>query len=94
MKLAGGQNHFYVTLLSNGSQKSFPTNTLSAFTTRMSQTIDLGSTDRREVGVCEFTCHLPIKGMVYSLQIVSADTALIYCGLISEHFMGVQYYDA
>ena len=51
------RNHFYVTLFCNGSQKQYPANTFAVFTARLAQPIDLVSTDRWEVGVCEFTCH-------------------------------------
>ena len=50
------ENHFYVTLLSNSSQKLSDKYT-SAFTIHLAQPIDLGSTEKWEVGVCEFSCH-------------------------------------
>jgi hypothetical protein len=89
--MAGEQNHIYVTLLSNSSQKLYPTSTLSAFTTRLAQPIDLVSTDRWEVGICEFSCHPTNTGTFESLQIVSASNAFIYCDLISLQFMGSKY---
>ena len=89
--MAGDQSHFYVTLLSNGSKKLYPANKLSAFTTRLAQPIDLGSTDRWEVGVCEFICHPTNTGTFASLQVISANNALIYCDLISQQFVGSQH---
>ncbi len=89
--MVGCQSHFYVTLLSNGSQKLYPANTLSAFTTLLAQPIDLGSTDRWEVGVCEFTCHPTNTGTFTPLQVISANNALIYCNLILQQFVISQY---
>ena len=63
----------------------------SAFTTHLAQPIDLGSTDRWEVGVYEFTCHPTYTGTLNSLQVISANNALIYCDLISQQFVGSQY---
>ena len=89
--MAGGQSHFYVTLLSKGSQKLYPTNTIAAFTTRLAQPIDLGSTDRWEVGVGEVTFH-PAKIRTFTtIQVVSANNALIHCDFISQQFVAVQY---
>jgi hypothetical protein len=49
--------HFYIILLSNASQKLYPSNRLSSFTVRLLEPVDLGSTDRCEVGLCEVTCR-------------------------------------
>ena len=57
----------------------------------MAQAIDLGSTDRWEVGVCEITCHPTNTGTFASVQVISANNALIYCDLISQQFVGSQY---
>ena len=67
--MAVGQSHFYVTLFSKGLQKLYIANTIAAFTTRLAQPIDLGSTDRWEVGVCEFTCQPINTGTFPSLQL-------------------------
>ena len=80
-----------MTLFSNDSQKLYPANTLSAFTVHPAQPIDLRSTDRWEVRVCEFSCHPFNTGTFASTQAVSANNALIYCDLISQEFMGSQY---
>ena len=55
--MSNDRNHFYVTLFSNGTQTLYPANTLTAFTARLAQPIELGSLDSCEVGLCEFTCH-------------------------------------
>ena len=89
--MAGDQNHFYLNLLSNDSQKLYPTNTLSAFTASLAQPIDLVSSVRREDGVCEFSCHPTKTGTFASIQVVAANNALIICDLISQQFMGSQY---
>jgi hypothetical protein len=73
-------NHFYVTLFSNTSQKTHHDNTLANFTVQLPHRIDLGSTDRWEVGLCEFSCSPFYVGM-----------ALIYCDLIMLQFMGSHY---
>jgi hypothetical protein len=83
--------HFYVTLLSNMSQKRYPSNTLSSFTVRLAQPIDLGSTDRGEVGVCEVSCSSVNVGTYARVQVISANNAIIYCNLISQQFVGSQY---
>ena len=76
------RNHFHVTVLSNGSQNLYASNTFAAFTTRLAQPVDLGSTDRWEVGVSEVTCHPGKIGTFTSIEVVSANNALIYCDLI------------
>ena len=89
--MTSDRNHFYVTLFRNGSQKLYPTNTLAAFTASLAQPIDLGSADRWEVGICEITCHPTNTGTFASVQVISANNALIYCDLISQQFVGSQY---
>ena len=89
--MTSDRNHFYVTLLSNGSQKLYPTNTLAAFTNSLAKPIDLGSTDIWEVWVCEVTCHPGKVGTFTAIEIVSANNALIYCDLISQQFVAGPY---
>ena len=72
------RNNFYATMFSNGSQKLYPANTLPAFTARLAQPIDLGSTERWEFGVCEFICHTINTGTFASLQVVSSQIAFVY----------------
>ena len=60
-------------------------------TTRLAQPVDLSATDRWNVGVCEFT-PLPTEADVFaSLTDMVGKTTLIYCDLISQQFVGVQY---
>ena len=80
-----------MTLFSNGSQKLYPGNTLAAFAARLAQPIDLGSMDRWEVGVCEFSCHPINVGTFAGLAVVSAQIAFLYCDLISPQFVGNPY---
>ena len=89
--MSNDRNHFYVTLFSNGSQTPYPANTITAFTTRLAQPIDLGSMDRWEVGLCEFTCPPKEEGTFAGLDIVSGKIAFLYCDLISPQFVGSQY---
>jgi hypothetical protein len=89
--MSSDRNHLYVTLLSNGKQKLYAANTLAAFTARLEQPIDMGSTDRWEVGVCEGTCHPGMVGTFTAIEVVSAKNALIYYDLISQQFVGSQY---
>jgi hypothetical protein len=83
--------HFYVTLLSNVSQKLYPSNKLSSFKVHLAQPVDLGSIGRWEVGVCEVTCRPYNVGTYAKVQVISAENALICCDLISPQFVGSQY---
>jgi len=44
-------NHFYVTLFSNSAHKIYEDNTISAFTVKIAQPIDLNSVENWEVGI-------------------------------------------
>jgi hypothetical protein len=83
--------HFYVTLLSNASQKLYPSNTLSSFKLHLAWPVDLGSNCRWEVGVCELTSRPTNVGAFGGVKFISASNALIYCVLISPQFFGTQY---
>jgi hypothetical protein len=85
------QTHFYITLLSNASQKFYPSNTLSSFKVYLARPVDLGSNSRWEVGVCELTCRPTTIGTFGAVNVISANNALIYCDLISPQFFGSQY---
>ena len=89
--MSNDRNHLYVTLFSNGSQKLYPANTLTAFIARLAQPIDLGSMNRWEVGLCEFTCQPKEVGKFASLDVISSKIAFLYCDLISPEFVGSQY---
>ena len=84
-------NHFYVTLFSKGTQKLYRANTLSEFIVQLAQPIEMGSNERWEVNVCEFSCHPFNTGTFASIQVVRTTNALIHCNLISQQFMGSQY---
>ena len=88
--MSNDRNHFYVTLFSNGWQALYPANTLTAFTARLALPIDLGSMDRWEVGLFEFTCPPKEEGTFAGLDIVSGKIAFLYCDLISPQFVGTQ----
>jgi hypothetical protein len=80
---------FYVTLLSNSSQKLYPSNTLSAFTCHLAQEIDLGSNDSWEVGLAEFTYSPAALGNFKpAITFVGDTNHLIYCDLIPPQFVG------
>jgi hypothetical protein len=85
------RKHFYVTLFSNASQKPYNSNTLKAFRVHAAQQIDLGLTDKWEVGVCELTCHPPRTGTFRGISVVCETNALIFCDLITQQLMGIQY---
>ena len=89
--MSNDRNHFYVTLFSNGWKALYPANRITAFTTRLAQPIDLGSMDRWEVWLCEFTCHPMNVGTFAVLDFVSVKIAFLYCELISLQFVGSQY---
>jgi hypothetical protein len=73
-------DQFYVTLLSNASQKLYPENTIGAFTVELARPIDLRPVGHWEVGLCEFT--YPAGGAA------GDNIGLIYCDLISPQFVG------
>jgi hypothetical protein len=68
--------HFYVTLLSNASQKLYPSNTLSSFKVHLARPVDLGSNSRWEVGVCELTCRPTNIGTFGAVQTMRSSTAI------------------
>jgi len=73
------QNIFYVTLLSNALWDIYDQNTHADFTVKLAQPIDLGSTSKWEVGVCEISCSSSPEG---------ANPVLFYYNLISPQFLG------
>jgi hypothetical protein len=84
------QTQFYVTLLSNASQKLYPSNTLSSFTVHLARPVVLGSNTKWEVGASEVTCMPYNTGTYVYLKFSSSDAALIYCDLIAPQFFGSQ----
>jgi hypothetical protein len=83
--------HFYINLLSNTTQKLYPSNTLSSFKVHLARSVDLGSNSRWEVGVCELTCCPVNVGTFAGVTVISDKKALIYCDLISPQLFGSQY---
>jgi hypothetical protein len=81
-------DHFYVTLLSNASQKLYPENTIGAFTAELARPIDLSSDGNWEVGLCDFTCPSDTVGTIYNRTVVGDHIALIYCDVVSPQFVG------
>jgi len=73
------QSKFYVTLLSTASREIYDLNTHADFMVKLVQPIDLGSTSKWEVGVCEISCSSSPEG---------ANPVLLYCNLISPQFQG------
>jgi hypothetical protein len=83
--------HTSTSLLSNTSQKHYPSNTLSSFKVHLARPVDLGSDSRWELGVCEVSCRPTNVGTNTAVTVISANNALIYCDLISPQFFGSQY---
>jgi len=50
------ENKFYVTLLSNASRDIYDQNTHADFTVKLAQPMELGTTSKWEIGVCEISC--------------------------------------
>jgi len=72
-------NNFYVTLLSNASREIYDLNTHADFTVKLAQPIDLGTTSKWEVGVCEISCSSSPEG---------ASPVLLCFNVISPQFLG------
>ena len=64
---------------STASRDIYDLNTHADFTVKLAQLIDLGSTSKWEVGVCEISCSSSPEG---------ASPLLLYCNLISPQFLG------
>jgi len=73
------QYNFYITPLSNASRDIYDQNTHADFTVKLAQNIDLGTTSRWEVEVCEISCSSCPEG---------ASPVLLYCNVISPQFLG------
>ena len=73
-------------MVSNASQTLYLDNTIPAFTIHLTQLINLVSTDKWEVGVCEVRFSPPRTGTV-----VGEIIAVVYCDLISQQFVGSKY---
>jgi hypothetical protein len=82
------RDHFYVTLFSNASQNVHPSNTIAAFTIKQAKTIELGPSEKWEVGLCEISYTPPNVGTIRPAIIVGDTNALVYCDLIAPQFIG------
>ena len=88
--MASNPNHFYVTLFSNASQKLYPANTLSAFTVHLAQPIDMGSTDRWEVGVCKCSCYPFNKARSLQYRLSTQPTSLSRFDIATVHGQSIR----
>jgi hypothetical protein len=82
------RDHFYVTLFSNASRNVYPSNTSAAFTIQLAKTIELGPSEKWEVGLCEISYPPPNVGTIRPAIIVGDTNALVYCDLIAPQFVG------
>ena len=73
------QKDFYVTVLSNASRDIYDQNTHADFTVKLAQPIDLGTTSKWELWVCEISCSTSPEG---------ASPVLLYCKVITPQFLG------
>ena len=81
-------NHFYVTQFSNSSNKIYEENTLSTFTIKIVQPIELNSVENWEVGICEISCPPSILGTGMTLITMRGYLVLVYCNLSYPQFLG------
>ena len=65
------QNNFYVTLLSNASRDIYDQNIHADFTVKRAQPIDLSSTSKWDVGVCDISCSSSPEGQAPSYSTVT-----------------------
>jgi hypothetical protein len=82
------RDHFYVTLFSNASHKVYPSNTDAAFTIQLAKTIELGPSEKWEVGLYEITYPPTNVGTIKPAMIIGDTNALVYCDLIAPQFIG------
>jgi len=81
-------NHFYVTLFSNASTDLYPNNMIARCTTELPRPIEFWSSDRWQVGVCEFAYPPNNVGVFKHTLLVGDTTGLIYCDLMSPQYVG------
>jgi len=75
-------NHFYVTLFSNALHKISEDNTLSEFTIKLAQPIDLNYLEKLEMGICEISFSPPIGGTGMPLITLGNTLVLVFCNVI------------
>ena len=85
---AASSNHFCVTLFSNSSSAIYKDNTLSAFTIKLVQPIELNYAEKWEVGICEVTCPTPLVGTGVPMTTVGNTYVLVYCNVIAPQYIG------
>jgi hypothetical protein len=81
-------NHFYVTLFSNSSSEIYKDNTLSAFTIKLAQPIELNYAEKWEVGICEVTCPPPVVCTGAPKTTKGNTNVLVYCNVIAPQYIG------
>ena len=84
------RNQFYVTLFSNASKEVFPDDSLTAFKIHLDHPINLGSASDWLVGLAEVSYKAPNRQILQGavLDVISSINVLIYCDLITPHFVG------
>jgi hypothetical protein len=82
------RDHFYVTLFSNASQNVYHSNTIAAFTIQLAKTIELGPSEKWELGLCEISFPPPAVGTVRPTMLVGGSNVLVYCDLLEPLFIG------
>jgi hypothetical protein len=81
-------NQLYLTLFIISLSKIYKDNTLSAFTIKLAQLIELNYADKWEVGICKIMCPPPLVGNGVPLITVGNTHVLVYCNVISPQFVG------
>jgi hypothetical protein len=81
-------NHFYVTLFSNSSREIYMDNTLSAFTIKLAQLIELNYPEKWEVGIYEVTCPPPVVGTGAPKTTIGNTNVLDYRNVIAPQYIG------
>lgn len=76
--------HFYLTLPSNSSQKYFPNNTLTDYTTKLASTVEL--TNEWEVGLAEIMfprswCTIPKSGLLIDIDFSQCNVKPMFAAL-------------
>jgi hypothetical protein len=61
---------------------------IAAFTIQLAKTIELGPSEKWEVGLCEISFHPPDVGTIRPTMLVGDTNALAYCDLIEPQFIG------
>lgn len=85
------ENEFYITVLSDASSNTFPTNSLPSFQVQLAQSIKL-ERDQWEVGLCEISYS---KGAVSTANETKnpggKELVFVYCDIIKPQLIGDAY---